>query len=391
MGSRILLLLFTVVFAAQLGVGLISPLLPIYAQSMGATGLWLGIIASVFAFARFVVMPFIGRYSDVHGRRRLIIFGLAAYAALSLGYVAAGTPESLTLVRFAHGVSSALIVPVAMAYMGDLAPKGREGRYMGLFHTAMFLGVGFGPLLGGVLADFLSMEYAFISMGLIALVNLIFVIAVLPESTETRRGIEPAPYREVLANRVVLAVVAYRMSNALGQGVVMAFLPIYAVGELGLPLSLVGLILSSRMFTLSVLQGPSGILSDRYNRVGMTLAGGTIFFIALLAMPMAEDLAQLLAINIIGATGTAISIAATSAITTNLGRDFGMGTMMGLMSAAMAMGMATGPIIGGLIYDTFGLSELFYIGGACAAVGVVSFSVLMRRSYSGQGTGPKNI
>jgi len=389
MVSRTLLLLFTVVFAAQLGVGIISPLLPIYAQSMGATGLWLGMIVAVYAMARFVAMPIVGRYSDEHGRRRLIIFGLAAYALLSLGYITADTPESLTIIRFAHGISSALIIPVAMAYVGDLAPRGQEGRYLGFFHVAMFLGVGCGPLLGGVLADYLSMDAAFITMGLLALANLVFVMIELPESAAAYEAAPRVPYRTILYERSVQAVLAYRMANALGQGVVMAFLPIYAVGELGLPLSLVGVILSSRMLTLSALQGPSGILSDVYSRVAMVLVGGTIFVVALLAMPLATDAVQLLAINVVGATGTALSIAATSAITATLGREMGMGTLMGLMSAAMAMGMAIGPLLGGLIYDAYGISELFYVGGACSALGVVSFMVLMRRDRNGAGHGKR--
>ncbi len=379
MVSRSLLLLFTVAFAAQLGLGLISPLLPLYAQSLGASGLWVGIIFSTFALSRFFINPIIGRYSDVHGRRRFIIIGLGAYALLSLTYIAANTPESLSVVRFAHGASSALVIPVAMAYAGDLAPKGWEGRYMSLFHVAMSLGVGFGPFIGGVFSDAYGMNSAFIIMGLLALANLVFVIKELPESAATQKGIHREPYRKILTDRIVQALLAHRFIIPLGQSMVMGFMPIYAVVELGLPISAVGLVLSSRWLTRSVIQYPFGILADRYNRVVLVLIGGSVFVAALITMPLAADAAQLLSINVIGAIGSALSGAGASAIIASRGREMGMGTVMGLINAGDNLGMATGPIIAGLVFDIIGLVELFYVGGIIAAIGFLLFYLLMRR------------
>jgi len=57
------------VFSSMLGVGIISPLLPLYAENLGATGIWLGIIFSSFSISRTVFMPIIGRLSDRRGRK----------------------------------------------------------------------------------------------------------------------------------------------------------------------------------------------------------------------------------------------------------------------------------------------------------------------------------
>ncbi len=381
MVPHLMVLLFTVVFAAQLGLGLISPLLPIYAMDLGATGLWLGIIFSVFSFARFVAMPIVGRYSDTHGRRMFIIIGLAAYTLLSLMYIFASSSLDLTLIRFAHGIASALIIPVAMAYVGDLSPKGEEGRYMGMFHMALFLGIGFGPLLGGVFADEFGINSAFIAMFAVAFINLVFVVVGLPESRAVMKDGKLVPYRIVLTNRVVQALLTYRTVNMVGQGMLFTFLPIYAVEFLGLPLSFAGLLISTKMIMFSLLQYPGGILADRFNRVYLVIAGGSVFIIVLFAMPLATDAIQLLVLNVVGAVGSAISVASTTAITTSVGREVGMGTLMGLYNSFASLGMGGGPIVAGIIFDYIGMNEIFYAGGLLIILSVAVFYVLMPRQH----------
>ncbi len=76
--------LFAVVFSAMLGMGIIAPLMPLYAESMGASGLSLGIMYAGFALSRAIFMPFIGRLSDSRGRKRFMVIGLLAYITVSL-------------------------------------------------------------------------------------------------------------------------------------------------------------------------------------------------------------------------------------------------------------------------------------------------------------------
>jgi DHA1 family multidrug resistance protein-like MFS transporter len=98
--KRIYNVLFISVFATMLGLGIVSPLLPIYAENLGATGIWLGIIFSAFALSRSVFMPIIGRISDRRGRKWIILIGMLAYAVLSLAYIIVESVYSLTAVRF---------------------------------------------------------------------------------------------------------------------------------------------------------------------------------------------------------------------------------------------------------------------------------------------------
>ena len=164
MRRRIFNVLFISAFAAMLGLGIIAPLMPIYAKNLGATGIWLGIIFSGFSLTRAIFMPIIGRLSDKKGRKRFITSGLLSYSLISLLYPLAAKVYYLTGVRLIHGLASAMVVPVAMAYIGDIAEKGKEGSYMGTFNMALLLGTGAGPFLGGFINDSFGIAPVFYAM-----------------------------------------------------------------------------------------------------------------------------------------------------------------------------------------------------------------------------------
>ena len=74
--KQIFRVLFASVFAVMLGLGIVAPLMPLYAESLGATGLWLGLIFSGFSLTRAVFTPVMGRFSDRLGRKPFITAGL---------------------------------------------------------------------------------------------------------------------------------------------------------------------------------------------------------------------------------------------------------------------------------------------------------------------------
>jgi len=143
--------LFFSIFAVVTGVGIVVPLLPVYAHELGASGLKIGLIFGAFALSRTAFMPYFGRISDKKGRKPFIVVGLFAYAIISIAFIASTDVETLILIRFLHGIASAMIMPTAQAYIGDITPSGREGFTMGVFNTSIFCGLSIGPVLGGVI------------------------------------------------------------------------------------------------------------------------------------------------------------------------------------------------------------------------------------------------
>ncbi len=171
MNLPVIAALLLVIFITQMGVGIIAPIMPIYALELGATGLTLGLMVAGFSIARGVTQPIIGSYSDRFGKKRFLVFGLLIYAIVAVTYSFSGSVIHLIIIRFFHGVGAAMTVPMAMAIMADMSPQGKEGQYMGLLNIAIFAGIGGGPLLGGVFRDLWGMHTAFYAMALFALVH----------------------------------------------------------------------------------------------------------------------------------------------------------------------------------------------------------------------------
>jgi len=110
----------------------------------------MGMIFSGYAISRAIIMPVMGGLSDKYGRKILIASGLLLLAVISLLYLLAHNVYTLTAVRLVHGLAAGMIIPVAMAYAGETAKEGKEGRAMGIINMMFYLGVAVGPLIGGI-------------------------------------------------------------------------------------------------------------------------------------------------------------------------------------------------------------------------------------------------
>jgi len=233
------------VFSSTLGIGIVSPLLPLYVRDMGATGIWLGIIMAAYFISNSVAVPIAGRLSDRRGRKLFLTTGLLAYSIISLGYILGTNTLHIVLIRLIHGVAGAVTIPIAMAYLGDLSPEGEEGRWMGYANAAFFSGFGFGPLIGGVLTEHFGMTVAFSTMGGLNLLAFLVVTIFLPEVRAWKKGAATdSSYKGLVASRIMRGLYSFRLGFATARGAFSTFLPILAGIHLGLGPSLIGVLLT---------------------------------------------------------------------------------------------------------------------------------------------------
>ncbi len=380
-------------FAVMMGMGIIAPLMPLYAKNMGASGLWLGIIFASYSLSRLIFVPMMGKLSDKKGRKKIIGIGLLFYSVFSLAYVFATTVYLLTLVRFLQGFASAMTLPIIMAFIGDLSPKGEEGKYMGYFNVSRFLGMGMGPLLGGVLNDSYGIDSAFYALS--ALTGLAFLLTLffLQEEESFLKAQKEKPkasYKKLLQNKVMRGLIIFRFVSALGRGSIMSFLAIYAF-SFGISALKVGIILTVNILFLSFLQVPFGKMADKFSKLKIILFGGFITVLSLILMPLTGNFYLLLLLNILWGTGRAMGIPATTAINTVIGRKYGMGSAMALFMTAMSAGMVVAPLISGLLMQTIGIKFVFLFAGFATLSGVVIFYFLVRNSDLNSGGEPASV
>ncbi len=371
------------VFSSTLGIGIVSPLLPLYVKDMGATGIWLGIIVAAYFASNSIATPIAGRLSDRRGRKIFLTVGLVAYSLVSLGYVFAHTPAHLALVRLVQGLAGAVTIPIAMAYLGDLAPEGEEGKWMGYANATFFGGFGFGPLMGGILTEHFGMTVTFLTMGGLNLLAATIAFLFLPEAArrEAKEDMPPLLSFKEFSSGVVKGLFSFRLVQALGTGGIAAFLPIFAA-SLGMSTSLIGILLTVNILSVTVATPLGGFIADRFSRKTLTILGGILGAVLMVAIVLAGNFVQLLVVLLIQGIGTALSMPAATALVVEEGRKFGMGTTMSVFYLAMGIGMALGPIISGGIADAVDVSWVFYFGAIMGLIGT-GFFVWFTRHYRG--------
>jgi MFS family permease len=372
--SWVLFWLSTAVGVTMVGLGIIWPLIPVYAVEMGAGGIQVGLIIAAFNVARSGANPIVGRFSDRWGRKSFIASGLFLYASLSILYVLAYSVETLIGVRLIHGTATVLVTPVAMALVAEIAPKDRLGLYIGTLQMAMMLGVGAGPVLGGVIRDLFGLNAAFFTMGGLALLTLIGVSISIPGQRQLEplhaEKIDRKPLHKIIRNRIVQSLFLIRLFAAAGQGSVYTFLPLLAM-RINLTSTEVGIVLSTNVFLIAILQRICGSLADRIDPAIMMFTGTFVSGIAVACMPFADGFQAVLALNILMGAANGFAAPGGFVIAGRLGRKVGMGSMMGLFDAAWSLGLIVSPVLSGIILDTLGMGDIFYIGGALIFAGTI--------------------
>ncbi len=178
--KRILGIVFFTVFLDLVGFGIIIPIQPFYAESLGAHPSTVTLLGASFSLMQFLFAPFWGRLSDKIGRRPVMLVSIASTV---VGYFIFGLSGSLTILflsRMLAGFGSANI-GTAQAIIADSTTPEKRAKGMGLIGAAFGLGFIFGPALGGSLVRFGLAVPAFVAAGLSA-INLVLAFFILPET-----------------------------------------------------------------------------------------------------------------------------------------------------------------------------------------------------------------
>lgn len=365
MQNRALLVLSLAVFATMAGNSMVIPFLPLYVQQFHVSEFGAGLLFSVHAATRIVILPFVGRLSDRWDRKTFLLFGVLFYLLSSLAYVPAATFMAFILVMFMHGTATAVVHPIAMAYVGDIAPKGQEGTYSGYMNTAMLGGIGGGPLLGGFLKDHFSMEMNFFVMAGLSLLALLLLAVFLPKAQSHKHARQTATISQwaLLQCPPILGVAGFRLGYALANALTWVFLPLLATHMLPLSTTQVGLLVSVNVLVSTLLQSPSGRLADRMSKAHLIGIGGLLSALALCAFPWATGFWQLFFLNILVGAAYGLAFPAHVALAMEQARGYGMGTVMSLLMLAHGVGMMIGPVLFGAIARQWNLHSAFLSGG----------------------------
>jgi len=314
---------------SSLGTSIANVALPTLTQVFDASFQQVQWVVLAYLLAITTLIVSVGRLGDILGHRRLLLGGIVLFTAASVLCGIAPTLGWLIVARAGQGLGAAIMMALAMAFVGETVPKARTGSAMGLLGTMSALGTALGPSLGGVLIAGLGWRAIFLINLPLGLMAYLLAWRHLPdnrrESKVDQQGVD------VMGTLLLaLTLAAYALAMTLGRGqmgmlnlilllaaglgaglfvlvearaasplirlamlrdpvlkaslgmsglvatVMMATLvvgPFYLSRALGLEAARVGLALSVGPLVAALMGMPAGRLTDRYGALRMTVLG----------------------------------------------------------------------------------------------------------------------
>jgi DHA1 family tetracycline resistance protein-like MFS transporter len=391
MDRRRLITVFVIVFVDLLGFGLILPLLPYYADRFGATPLVVGLLAASYAAAQLIGAPVLGRLSDRHGRRPVLLVSIAGTA---LGFVLLGLAETLgvwlagllpaslageELVRATNAIILAILffsrildgitggnISVAQAYITDITDEENRARGLGLIGAAFGLGFIIGPAVGGALSA--GGRYAipaFFAAGL-AFLNWIAVLLWLPESLteEVKARLAAQPGKAILGVKESLQAMQrprfgpllhVRLFYGLAFATFTGVFALYAQYRLDLDSTQTGYVLAYVGLLSVLVQGVAiGRLSKRYPDNRLILSAVILLAVSLLSWAFAPNVPVLLIVLApMSLAAGVLNTVINSAISKSVHAEE-VGGALGVAASVESLTRVIGPAAGGFLLGALG-------------------------------------
>ncbi len=355
-----------------------SPVLPLFAAYLGADPSGVGIVASASAFTGIVASIPAGILSDRLGRKKMLIFSAVVFSTAPFLYLFVTKIWQLALIRFYHGLATAIFVPVAMALVSDTFHKDR-GEKMGWFSTSTLVGRFMAPLVGGSIIGALvfnpgiSYKVVYLVCGVAGVIVLLLAFRIPNQdgkkNNQTWEETLEA-FKTLVSNKGILITSAVEASILFAYGTFETFLPIYSI-KMGISAYEVGIFLSAQVITLALTKPTMGRLSDRHGRRPQIFAGAIIGAICIGSFSLFRSFIPLLVLSILFGLSLSIVTSATSAFIADLSEIDTRGSAMGVLGSIMDIGHATGPLISGIIATYFGFGKAFI--GASLVLATAAF------------------
>ncbi|WIM88068.1 MFS transporter [Candidatus Mycobacterium wuenschmannii] len=331
---------------AALGYGVVSPVLPAFTRSFGASMGAVTFAITIFSVMRLFAAPPTGLLVQRLGEQWIYLTGLLIVSVATGVCAFIHSYWELLLLRAIGGIGSTMFFISALGLMIRISPPDARGRVAGLFATSFLVGAAAGPLVGSLTAG-LGLRAPFLMYGVAVLLTTFVVAHTLRRSTLGA----PAEHAEpAVTVRVAMRHPAYRaalVSNfATGWavfGLRMAVVPLFISDVLGRGPRMTGLALGVFALGNLAVAMPSGHLSDRIGRRHLLIGGLMGCSVATLLLGASTMLPVFLVAAFLG--GAASGIVASpqqAAIADILGSSARTGTAVSTFQMTVDLGAIVG-------------------------------------------------
>jgi DHA1 family multidrug resistance protein-like MFS transporter len=368
--------LCTVGFFARLSYALArTPVLPLFALYLGAGPEVIGFVVGVSTITGILFKLPSGALSDILGRVRTMLIGLVIFAVMPFSYLLVRDYSLLILIRFIHGLATAIYGPVSMAVVAEIAGK-NKGTMLSWFSSITIIGNLIGAPIGGFIIHSISgarsitgFHTVYIISGISGVVSLLIALRFLnyKDGGSKEKDLKDSYRRffsgikEVISDKRILITSNMEGLQNMTVGALEAFLPVYAVRVAGLNEFQAGLLWGVQVL-ITILSKPiMGKTSDRYGRKPIIITGMLLCAISFGLIPLLRDFYLLMFSALIFGLGEAFVTSSSAALVADISRERHFGTAMGTFGTIFDIGHASGPILAGLLIARLDYLYSFWI------------------------------
>jgi MFS transporter, YNFM family, putative membrane transport protein len=370
-------------FASQSMVRVSDSLLPQIATDFGVSVGSASIVVTAYALAHGSVQLIIGPVGDRFGKYACVTAAAAMSTVLVLMCGLAGSLSTLVAARLACGLSAGWIIPLALAFLGDVIPYERRQQVLGTFLSGQILGQLFGQAAGGVLGDLFGWRNVFFFLAALFAVATVALLIEFFRNPITHAGHATATrsrgfvkdYATVLRSPWARAVIVMGFVEALFMFGAFAFVGADLHLRFGISFAMVGIFVGAfavggLIYSLSV-----RTLVNRLGQIGLVTGGCVLLALAYLTIAftpqayiapfaiMAIGLGYYMLHNTLQTNATQMTPQAR-------------GTAVAIFSSALYLGQTLGVAINGIVFDHFGSLPVF----AIAAAGLLGLGLWFARA-----------
>ncbi len=351
-------------FMAFLGIGVVDPVLPEIAGSMGASHAMVELLFTSYLLVMAGAMLVSGSLATRIGTKNTMVLGLGIVAVFAGLCGLAPSVEALALLRGGWGFGNALFTTTALAIMVG-ASAGRTAAAITLFEAALGLGIAAGPLIGGFLGS-LSWRFPFFGTAVLAAVGFVLAITTIPDSANPERqqtiGDVLGAFRDggVRTNAVVGLLYSF------GFFVVLAYAPL-ALGLSATQLGLTFFAWGSLVAVSSVVLAPR--LNTRFGAINVLLCD-LVGFTALLVVMFLASGGTLIGLIIVSGVFCGIANATLTTLAMEVS-PYTRSVSSAAFNAFRFSGAAVAPVLAGVVGSTYGTTTPFLMAAVIVAFGII--------------------
>ena len=362
-----------------MGTDLLYPVMPALLNPLGISAARVGLIISAFAAPGILLSPLIGALADLYGRKRIFSLGLFCYGSAGLAMAAAPSFSVILFLRALQGVAYIGVMPLVVVLLGDHFQEAEETSAQGFKVFFDRFGSFLFPALGGMLAAW-SWRYPFLLYGFAVPVSVAAWLW-LPES-QPRRGIPLRQYIRSIARLVrwgrslsIFGIGGLRFFLDIGF---FAYLPLFLVQRMGSSTGQAGALFIFYSLGSMVMATQVGVLSTRFDKFGLSIAGFSLCALGLVLVPFSGSLWPIgVFLFIYGLGNGIISPCQKSLITQSAPAELRAG-MVAADRIVQSIGKSVAPVFSSVILLTGNLQWIFASLGLIACAGASGLAFLKR-------------